>query len=93
MQPHDKRVQRIMSGGALGEDVAGLADAPGVWVGEDVVGEGLPGLVDVPGDADVPGDEDTPGEVDVLGDVEGEVDTLAPGAFAVDPAHRAGIRP
>ena len=72
-----------------------MADAPGVWEGDIIDGdiiagedeaEGLLGLADMPGEADMPGDVDMPG------DMEGEVDMLAPGALAVEPARRQGFR-
>ena len=84
-----------MKESALGEEVAGLADDPGVWVGDIIMGEGLLGLADMPGDEDMPGDMDMPGEVDMPGDMDmpGEVDMLAPGALAVAPACGKGFRP
>ena len=77
---------------ALGEEVAGLADAPGVWVGDMVVGdvvmgEGLPDLGDMLGDPDIPG------EADMLGEVEAPVGgDAAPDLGAIAPAHGSGFR-
>ena len=72
--------------------MAGLADAPGVCIGDIVVGdivmgEGLPDLGDMLGDPDIMGDVDIMGEVDapVGGDAAADLGAIA-------PAHGNGFR-